>query len=245
VYEVNPDLLKRKIGIWVLDQNVCPSVLLECGFITNEKDRNFISSDKNQEALARKILSSIEYFAALRNQPSVADTIPLSKRSNTDNLMVGDLKINYVPASKTKAPYYHVTGGNIVVNKQKIKINDAEIEMPMDTVPVTEPVFQKVEIEAGINKTTWANFLSTHLDDVLHTLAQKAPPGQYTAYMRFIVKKDGSLVDPTVVKDPGYGVGEKLVEVLKQSPRWLPAYQNGKPVNSYHTQPITLVIAAQ
>ncbi|MES2881570.1 MAG: N-acetylmuramoyl-L-alanine amidase, partial [Bacteroidota bacterium] len=34
VYKTNPDLIKRPTGVWVIDKNVCPAVLIECGYLT-------------------------------------------------------------------------------------------------------------------------------------------------------------------------------------------------------------------
>jgi protein TonB len=63
--------------------------------------------------------------------------------------------------------------------------------------------------------------------------------------VRFRVEKDGSISDIKTVKDPGYGIGSKMEQLMKESPKWQPAYENGQPVTSYHTQPITLVISKQ
>src|SRR5205807_10545455 len=59
IYVTNPNLLKRETGIWVLDHNFCPAVILDCGYITNVKDRDFISKEANREVVATKILSAI------------------------------------------------------------------------------------------------------------------------------------------------------------------------------------------
>ncbi|MGE5522051.1 MAG: N-acetylmuramoyl-L-alanine amidase, partial [Candidatus Dadabacteria bacterium] len=63
IYTVDPVLLRRKVGIWVLDKNVCPAVMLECGFLTNDKDRQFISKEENQKLIAEKVLSAIQQYA--------------------------------------------------------------------------------------------------------------------------------------------------------------------------------------
>jgi N-acetylmuramoyl-L-alanine amidase len=78
IYPTNPYLLKRQVGIWVLDQNVCPSILLECGFLNDEKDREFISKEKNQTAIAQKILLAIGRYAAndQSTQKTINDTVP-------------------------------------------------------------------------------------------------------------------------------------------------------------------------
>jgi N-acetylmuramoyl-L-alanine amidase len=84
LYPTNPYLLKRKVGVWVLDQNVCPSVLVECGFLTDEKDREFILKDDNQTAVAQKILQAIEKYALNRDviQKLKPDTMP-QKETNS------------------------------------------------------------------------------------------------------------------------------------------------------------------
>jgi N-acetylmuramoyl-L-alanine amidase len=63
VYYTYPKLLKPTTGIWVLNKNVCTSVLIECGYITDTADRNFITDEKNQDMIAQKILSTIARFA--------------------------------------------------------------------------------------------------------------------------------------------------------------------------------------
>ena len=65
IYTTLDTILKRsEEGIYVLDKNSCPAVLLECGFIENPKDVKFFQ--ENQEKIARSILQGIvDYQAAL------------------------------------------------------------------------------------------------------------------------------------------------------------------------------------
>lgn len=67
LYSVNPKLLQKNAGVFVLNKNVCPAVLVECGYITNPKDREFITSEANQKAVARKILDAIARYAAQKS----------------------------------------------------------------------------------------------------------------------------------------------------------------------------------
>ena len=70
IYETNTALLQRKDrGIWVLDQSPCPALLIECGYITNDKDLAFISNSSNQEAIAKKILEGIVKY---KDNPAAA-----------------------------------------------------------------------------------------------------------------------------------------------------------------------------
>jgi len=58
--------------------------------------------------------------------------------------------------------------------------------------------------------------------------------------MSFVVEKDGALTDIKVLRDLGAGTGEEAVRVLKESPKWIPGIQNGKPVRVQYTLPIAL-----
>ncbi|MDQ8011532.1 MAG: M56 family metallopeptidase [Flavobacterium nitrogenifigens] len=58
--------------------------------------------------------------------------------------------------------------------------------------------------------------------------------------IEFMVEKDGSLSDFKVVKDLGYGTAEEAIRVLKLSPKWIPATENGQAVRVMYSLPITL-----
>ena len=58
--------------------------------------------------------------------------------------------------------------------------------------------------------------------------------------MRFMVEKDGSLSEITIVKDVGYGLGAEATRVLKLSPKWIPGSEQGKPVRVLYSLPITI-----
>jgi protein TonB len=59
-------------------------------------------------------------------------------------------------------------------------------------------------------------------------------------YVNFVIEKDGSVVEAKVIRDLGYGTGEEAVRVLKESPKWSPGIQNGKPVRVMYSLPITI-----
>ena len=62
-------------------------------------------------------------------------------------------------------------------------------------------------------------------------------------FVSFVVEKDGSMSDIKVVKDPGYGMGDEAIRVLKSiKTKWKPGIKNGKPVRTAYSLPITLNI---
>lgn len=69
------------------------------------------------------------------------------------------------------------------------------------------------------------------------------PKGEKLAgkvYVTFVVEKDGSLTDIKVLRDIGYGTGKEAIRVLKISPKWKPAEQNGQKVRCSYSLPISL-----
>jgi N-acetylmuramoyl-L-alanine amidase len=66
----------RSHGIWVLDKSLVPAVIIQPGFISNEKDLAIVKS--RQDEIAAKILIGIEKYLAQKEQgyasiPSKAD----------------------------------------------------------------------------------------------------------------------------------------------------------------------------
>jgi periplasmic protein TonB len=57
----------------------------------------------------------------------------------------------------------------------------------------------------------------------------------------FVIEKDGSLTDIRVLKDPGYGLGQEAIRVLKSlKTKWTPGILNGKPMRTAYTLPIII-----
>ena len=103
--------------------------------------------------------------------------------------------------------------------------------------------FDKVEIESEFPGGTkaWYEFLSSKL--VYPKKAyRKRIEGQVVA--KFIVEKDGSLSNLEIVSGPPE-LWQAVMDVLLQSPKWTPAFQNGKVVRSYKSQPINFKLEKQ
>ncbi|MCS3552583.1 MULTISPECIES: energy transducer TonB [unclassified Sphingobacterium] len=56
----------------------------------------------------------------------------------------------------------------------------------------------------------------------------------------FIIEKDGSISDCTILRNLGYGTGEEGVRVLKNAGKWTPAYKDKKAVRMAYVLPIRL-----
>jgi protein TonB len=117
----------------------------------------------------------------------------------------------------------------------------------VDTLPGNnEMAYEKVEVEASVDVAEWRKHLEKELQPVIEKAARKGMRvGKYTVNVRFLVERDGSLSDVKALNDPGYGLAKGAVAVIKSGPKWKPGEQNGRKVRSYHTQPITFMIAQE
>jgi periplasmic protein TonB len=101
-------------------------------------------------------------------------------------------------------------------------------------------VYVAVEVQAGptggmagFYKKFSSSFNAPEVDEGI---------AQLKVYLSFVVEKDGSFTDIKVARDPGYGAGKEAIRVLKSMPNWKPAIQNGRPVRSQFTLPITIQV---
>ena len=113
------------------------------------------------------------------------------------------------------------------------------VAAPVEKKEDEDKVFTKVEIEASFpgGASAWTKYV---------TRAIQANQDEFTesdfgtCVVKFIVDKSGkvSQVEATTMK------GSKLAEIatnaIRKGPNWTPAQQNGRYVNAYRLQPVTL-----
>ena len=62
-------------------------------------------------------------------------------------------------------------------------------------------------------------------------------------YVSFVVEPDGTLSNIKATRDPGYGMGQEAVRVLKSlKAKWTPGMKGGKAVRTAYSLPITLKV---
>ena len=57
--------------------------------------------------------------------------------------------------------------------------------------------------------------------------------------IQFVVNKDGSIVDPVVVRSVDPHLDKEALRVISMMPKWSPGMQRGKPVRVKYTVPVT------
>jgi protein TonB len=112
----------------------------------------------------------------------------------------------------------------------------------------TEPedvVFDKVEIEAFFpgGDNAWRKFLEQNLNPAV-PVNYGAPAGQYTVVIQFVVDKTGKITEIKALTNHGYGMEAEVIRLLRKSPKWSPAIQDGRNVKAYRKQPVTFQVEA-
>ena len=130
LYTTEKTLKQRTTNIWVIEQTPCPAVLIECGYIDNEKDLAFISNSSNHETIAKKILEGIVNF---KNTPAAAVNTPATTAQAVAQSAAVEKPAK--PATAASAPAMPVTPTSntlpIAVTAQQVtgfKLNDSTLD---------------------------------------------------------------------------------------------------------------------
>ncbi len=104
-------------------------------------------------------------------------------------------------------------------------------------------VYTSVEVNANFKggMAGWSKYLQKRIQ-TFRPEKQGAPKGKYPVVVRFVVGKNGKIKAVDAETKFGYGMETALKRVISQSPSWIPAMQNGQPVNVYRKQPLTFVV---
>jgi TonB family protein len=233
-YSIAPELQQSKTGVLVLDKATVPAVMIECGFLDNKTDLDFITNSENQDKIARDILKGIRKYnlngSSLQDNPQssdvftiIADTITLDALKAKDPNTIYSLNVD----KKNNRIYVKYKNG-----KQDIVVITKEIRLALDT----GGAYRKVEVEAKYpgGTTGWIQYLQKNL---------KYPDGavskgiQGNVLVEFIVKADGTLENIHVVSGPE-ALKDESIRIIRESGKWIPAKDHGKIVKSYKRQPI-------
>ncbi len=139
-----------------------------------------------------------------------------------------------------------------VESENKVQIVQAPVEekgtqvVEVKVADDENKIFTKVEVEAAYpgGDAAWRNYLLKTLNGSV-PVDNGAGAGTFTVIVKFVVSRDGSLSDVTCENDPGFGMCQEAIRVIKKTKTWTPAIQNGRNVNAYRRQPITFLVEEQ
>lgn len=87
-------------------------------------------------------------------------------------------------------------------------------------------IYVKVEIKSPFpgGDSAWVQSIEKNINQSIG-VGKRIKKGKYIASVKFIVSKDGSLSDIACESDPGFGMCEEVIRVLKKTKKWTPARQ--------------------
>ncbi|HVM89174.1 MAG TPA: TonB family protein [Puia sp.] len=236
VYTTEEKLKERDKGVAVLDKNSVPAIMIECGYITNKKDIDFIMNPSNQEKIARHILQGIAYYSAEKVQAGQIKRDTLSPEE-ANKINPNDISSMNVLKEKNIAIVHFKSGDSAIINLKDFKKNPSSSED-------YDKTFTKVEVEAEYpgGQSAWGDYLTKNLKYPQEAINKEL---QGIVVMQFIVNTDGTISDIKILKSPAKVLSDESIRVLKESGKWTPAMQNGKAVRAYKKQPIVFKLERQ
>lgn len=121
-------------------------------------------------------------------------------------------------------------------NEIKISVSDKDEQNGLAITDVklylraplnSDNVIVQKQAEFPGGQKAWQSFLKENMDTDV-PVRNGAPTGKYIVLVSFIIDKEGNLSELKAENDPGFGTKEEALKIMKQSPRWIPATQNGK-----------------
>ncbi|MEO9004015.1 MAG: energy transducer TonB [Ginsengibacter sp.] len=113
------------------------------------------------------------------------------------------------------------------------------VAAPVEKKEDPDKIFTKVEIEATFpgGPGAWQKYVSRAIQSQLDEFTES---DYGTCVVRFIVDRSGVVSDVQATTMKGTKLAEIAVNAIRKGPKWTPAQQNGRFVNAYRLQPVTL-----
>ncbi|MEO8886773.1 MAG: energy transducer TonB [Mucilaginibacter sp.] len=106
-----------------------------------------------------------------------------------------------------------------------------------DAAPSKDGIYNVVEklptFPGGLNE--FGAFLK---QNIKYPAADKEKHISGKVFAQFVVERDGSLSNITIMRSPTDAMAKEAVRVLSSSPKWIPATQKGETVRVRYTLPI-------
>lgn len=145
---VGPNPVQRQVGVAVLQNNDCPSVLIEAGYMTNAKDVAYLKSEAGQAAIAQNIITAIKNYVAQPRpfKDALPQKTPINNQVQTiaptagavndlDSIIVNKIYGNNA-AKKAPKTKEQLTPANVTLIADKITMTtDEDLPTGNNTLP--------------------------------------------------------------------------------------------------------------
>ncbi|MFY0483219.1 energy transducer TonB [Flavobacterium sp. PLA-1-15] len=137
-------------------------------------------------------------------------------------------------------------------NSKTEKVIQTSVDPINGQILLSEPVDQQIEKEENIQNKVWHTVeVKPEYPDgngvyIKYISENYNPPADspedLNVFAKFVVEKNGSLSDIQIIRSPSPLVEKEVIRILKNSKRWKPGIQNGKPVRTLYTLPIHFAV---
>ncbi len=113
------------------------------------------------------------------------------------------------------------------------------VAAPVEKKEDEDKVFTKVEIEAAFpgGASAWTKYVTRAIQQNADEFSES---DFGTCVVKFIVDKSGKVSNVEATTMKGTKLAEVATNAIRKGPNWTPAQQNGRHVNAYRLQPVTL-----
>jgi protein TonB len=99
------------------------------------------------------------------------------------------------------------------------------------------------EIEAhfpgGVKR--WTKFVIKNFRKKI-LITNKVPSGTYKVLVTFMIANNGKITNIKANTHFGYGIEDEMIRAIEKCPKWKPATNCGRKIDSYQQQPITIIV---
>ena len=121
--------------------------------------------------------------------------------------------------------------------EQSVSENETATPVAIEVPDTLGKTYDAVEVmpEFPGGSAELLKYLSTHIK--YPTMSQEMG-SQGRVIVQFVVDKDGSITNPTVVRGVDAYLDKEAIRVISGMPKWKPGVQNGKKVRVKYTVPV-------
>lgn len=213
--------LEGKRGTWLLIGYVIVLALMFVAFEWTQRDVKVATDMGVADLVFEEEIIPITQQEEIKappppEAPSVAEVL---------NIVEDDAKVQETAVASTEE-----TGKAVEVKYVPVEVKEEE--------PEEQTIFQVVEVmpEFPGGMAECLKFLGKNIK--YPTIAQENGV-QGRVIVQFVVNRDGTIVDPVVVRSVDPYLDKEALRVIKTMPKWKPGMQRGKAVRVKYTVPVT------
>ncbi|HRP57502.1 energy transducer TonB [Agriterribacter sp.] len=141
--------------------------------------------------------------------------------------------------------WYHYTDSFTLWKKEKYEMGKLAIQMDLASIEAEREENRKKseaekhwgEVEAVFKGGTedWVKYIQKNINfpDRARNLKKEG-----SLLLQFVVNTDGTTGDITILRSVEYSLDEEAIRLIKDSPKWRPAHQDGRLVRAFRRQPL-------